>query len=77
MKRVTIELDWDTVDNIVGEQLKETLSNLENDLMLRETSDKVELAQIVFEYDKEADCKMLREHVDAFKVVLSYFGHTA
>jgi hypothetical protein len=52
MKKVTVKLDWDTVDNIVVDQLKETLSNLEDDLILRETSDKVELAQIVFEYDK-------------------------
>lgn len=77
MKKVTIELDWDTVDNLVTDQLKETLSNLEDDLIKRETSDKVELAQIVFMYDKEADCKMLQEHIDSFKIVLSYFGHTA
>jgi len=77
MKKVTVELDWDTVDNIVVDQLKETLSNLEDDLVHRQTSDKVELAQIVFEYDKEADCKMLQEHANAFKIVLSYFGHTA
>jgi len=71
MKKVTVELDYDTVDNIIVGQLVDTLEHLQEDLELRKTGSGL----AIFEHDPKEDVKILREHVDAFKIVLSYFGH--
>jgi len=71
MKKVTVELDYDTVDNIIVDQLIDTLENLQEDLEFRKAGHGL----AIFEHDQNADVKILRDHVDAFKIVLSYFGH--
>jgi hypothetical protein len=71
MSMVTVKLDYETVDGIVVDQLVDTLENLQSDLENRKAGHGL----AIFEHDQNADIKILREHVDAFKVVLSYFGH--
>ena len=71
MKMVTVKLDYDTVDGIVVDQLIDTLENLKSDLENRKEG----RGLAIFEHDKEEDVKIISEHVDAFKVVLSYFGY--
>ena len=71
MKKVTVELDYDTVDGIIVDQLVDTLENLQDDLEKRKDGSSL----AVFEHDPKQDVKILRDHVDAFKIVLSYFGH--
>jgi len=71
MGMVTVKLDHDTVDGIVVDQLIDTLENLQDDLEKRKDGSGL----AIFEHDPKADIKILRDHVDAFKIVLSYFGH--
>jgi len=71
MSMVTVKLDHDTVDGIVVDQLIDTLENLQDDLEKRKDGSGL----AIFEHDPKEDIKVLRDHVDAFKIVLSYFGH--
>ena len=71
MGMVTVKLDHDTVDGIVVDQLIDTLENLQDDLERRKDGSGL----AIFEHDPKEDIKVLRDHVDAFKIVLSYFGH--
>lgn len=71
MSMVTVKLDYDTVDGIVVDQLIDTLENLQTDLENRKAGHGL----AIFEHDPKEDIKILRDHVDAFKIVLSYFGH--
>jgi len=71
MNMVTVKLDYETVDGIVVDQLIDTLENLQDDLERRKDGSGL----AIFEHDLKEDIKVLRDHVDAFKIVLSYFGH--
>ena len=73
MKKVTVELEYDTVDGIVVDQLVDTLENLQVDLENRKAGHGL----AIFEHDKEADVNLLTEHVESFITVLSYFGYKA
>lgn len=73
MKKVTVELDYETVDGIVIKELIDTLENLQVDLENRKAGHSL----AIFEHDKEADVKLLTEHVESFITVLSYFGYKA
>ena len=70
MKKVTVELDWDTVVNIVIEKLKDTLHSLEIDCESRQAGH----GFAVFDLDRDVDTAIMREHIRAFKLVLSYYG---
>ena len=73
MKKVTVELDWDTIDRITVCSMKSLLENLENDLEKRKAGD----GMAIFEVDEELDIALLEKHVEAFKLVLKYFGENA
>ena len=69
MQTVTVELDWDTVDNIIVTQLKEQYlgfkQSIEDRKHGRETLG-------IFETDPDKDVAELQKHMDAVSVVLSY-----
>ena len=69
-KKITVELDWDTIDRITICSMKSLLESLEADLKKR----KNDTGMAIFETDKEADIALIEKHVDAFKLVLKYYG---
>jgi hypothetical protein len=69
-KSVTIELDWDTIDRITTSSMKSILENLEKDLEAR----KDDSGMAIFVNEKEYDVVLIEKHVEAFKLVLKYYG---
>ena len=70
MRKVTVELDWDTVDNIVKQELASLKDNLEQDLKKR----KADKGMAIFDTDKTTDVALIKEHVEAFNLILKYYG---
>lgn len=69
-RKVTVELDWDTVDNIVKQELASLKSNLVEDLKKR----KAGKGMAIFDTDKTTDIALIKEHIEAFDMVLKYYG---
>jgi hypothetical protein len=69
-KSVTVELDWDTIDRITTSSMKSLIDSLEDDLERR----KADTGMAIFEVDKELDIALIEKHIDAFKLVLKYYG---
>jgi hypothetical protein len=72
-KSVTIELDWDTIDRITICSMKSIVENLEADLEKR----KDDTGMAIFEKNKKKDIALIEKHIEAFKLVLSYYGEKA
>jgi hypothetical protein len=70
MAKVTVELDYDAVDDIVKQQLRSLRDNLKDDLERR----KEDNGMAIFETDKEADIILMKEHIEAFNLILRYYG---
>ena len=65
MTKFTVELDWETVDNIVIDQLRDTWEGLKADLGANNH---------VFVWgDQEADDAEIQRHIDALEVVLKWY----
>ena len=69
-KSITVELDWDTIDRITVSSMKSILENLENDLEKRRAGDGI----AIFVKEQEFDAILIEKHVEAFKLVLKYYG---
>ncbi len=69
-KKITVELDWDTIDKITTCSMKSLVESLEVDLEKR----KADTGMAIFEVEKELDIAMIEKHIDAFKLVLKYYG---
>lgn len=72
-KSITVELDWDTIDRITTSSMKSLVESLEADLEKR----KDDTGMAIFEKDKEADIALIEKHIEAFKLVLKYYGENA
>jgi hypothetical protein len=70
MAKVMVELDWDAVDDIVKQQLRSLRDNLKDDLKRR----KEDKGIAIFEVDKTTDIALIKEHVEAFNLILRYYG---
>jgi hypothetical protein len=70
VRKVTVELDWDTVDNIVKQELASLKDNLEQDLKKRKKG----TGMAIFDTDKTTDVALIKEHIEAFNVILKYYG---
>ena len=71
MPKVTVELDWETVDNIVLSQLQDAYSGLTEELEVRENGGN---RGGIFDTDKDTDIILIKAHIDAFKLAVKYFG---
>ena len=69
-KKITVELDWDTVDGITTSTMKSLLQSLEVDLENR----KAGTGMAIFDTNKKKDIAEIKRHIDAFKTVLKYYG---
>ena len=69
-KKITIELDWDTIDGITTSAMKSLVESLEDDLEKR----KAGTGMAIFHKDKKKDIAEINRHIDAFWTVLKYYG---
>ena len=69
-KKITIELDWDTIDKITTSSMKSLVESLEDDLEKR----KAGTGMAIFHENKKKDIAEIQRHIDAFKTVLKYYG---
>ena len=71
MPKVTIELDWDTVDGIVVQQVTDARDGLIEQLEERKGNGN---KGGVFDNNKKKDIILIKAHIDAFKLAVKYFG---
>jgi len=69
-KKITVELDWDTVDQITTSSMESIVESLEVDLENRKDG----TGMAIFHKDKKKDIAEINRHIDAFKTVLEYYG---
>ena len=72
-KKITVELDWDTIDKITTCSMKSVVESLEADLEKR----KDDTGMAIFEKNKKKDIALIEKHIEAFKLVLRYYGENA
>ena len=66
----TIDLEYEQVEAILVQVLKEQYSSFKDDLDLRQSDD--DTVPGIFENDKDADCAEIQIHMDAVAKVLKY-----
>ena len=71
MPNVTVELSWDTVDNIVVQQVTDARDGLIEQLEERKGNGN---KGGVFDNNKKKDIILIKAHIDAFELVIKYFG---
>jgi len=71
-KKITVELDWDTIDKITTCSMKSVVENLGYDLEKR----KAGIGMAIFDKNKKKDIAEIQRHIDAFKTVLKYYGES-
>jgi hypothetical protein len=66
MSKISVELDWETIDNIVVGQLRNTWETLKQDLGA---------GKWVFVWgDQEADDAQIQKHIDALELLLKWYS---
>lgn len=66
MSKISVELDWETVDHIVVGQLRSTWETLKGDLGA---------GKWVFVWgDQEADDAEIQKHIDALELMLKWYS---
>jgi len=68
--KVTVELDWDTIDNIIQQELQKAYECLSIDL----ENCKEGKGIAIFHHDKDEDVAEITKHLEAFKIVAKYYG---
>ena len=66
MAKISVDLDWETVDHIIFGQLRDTWQNLKKDLGA---------GTWVFVWgDQEADDAEIQKHLDALELLLKWYA---
>ena len=68
--KVEFDLDYDEVDRITVNSLKELRNLLENDLERRKEG----TGMAIFDTDKDKDVKLLKKQIKAFETVIKYYA---
>jgi hypothetical protein len=66
MSKITVKLDWETVDSIVVEQLRSTRESLKND--------QGNEAWVFVWGDQEADDAEIQKRIDALELILKWYS---
>ncbi len=66
MSKISVELDWETVDHIVVGQLRSTWKGLKADLGAG--------ANVFVWGDQEADDAEIQKHIDAVEIMLKWYS---
>lgn len=69
-KKITVELDWDTIDKVTTCSMKGLVESLEEDLEKRKNG----TGMAIFHENKKKDIAEIKRHIDAFQTVLKYYG---
>lgn len=69
MKKITIDLDWETVDKIMVQQLQENLESFQESL---DRVKKLERGD-VFTTDLEQDIVEIEAHIAACQLLIAYY----
>jgi hypothetical protein len=64
-----LEIEVDLLEGITAAELKRTLKSLQKDYKDRKAGKNIS----IFSFDREEDLAQLKEHIDAFKLVLRYY----
>ena len=72
--KVEIDINSDTADFLIVENLKQTIADMKHNLKAR--GEETETYGGFFSTDKEEDLIEMTKHIEAFKLTLSYFGVT-
>ena len=72
-KKITVDLDWDTIDGIARASMHSVLENLQKDLVERKNGN----GMAIFVTEQEFDVMLLEKHIEAFQLVLKYYGENA
>lgn len=67
-----IEVCIEDVNDIVRSDLTNSLDNLKDDLKRRKKGDSI----AIFHMEKDEDIAELKRHIEAFELVLRYYGAT-
>lgn len=67
----TIEVEWEQVDAIIRKELRVILNDMEEALE-RLDADKSRI--VIFDHDKAKERAMIKEHIQAFRTTLAYWG---
>jgi hypothetical protein len=70
MGKVTVELDWEAVDNIVLQELKGSIDCLKDQLARVQSSGKGNVFDMVY----EVDVAMITKHIEACELIYKYYG---
>lgn len=70
MKKVTVELDWDTVDGIIQTELQSTYESLKQDMLNRADG----RGFAIFDIDEAKDIGEIAEHLYCLERVMKYYG---
>lgn len=71
MTQVTVDLDSDTVDHIVIQQLTQALAGLQQDAELLQTG---QPTFAIFAHEPAEDLAEIQRHCAALQLILSYYG---
>ena len=66
MSKISVELEWETVDSIVVSQLRNTWETLKND--------QGNQAWVFVWGDQEADDAEIQKHIDAIELLLKWYA---
>ena len=69
-RKITVELDWDTIDRVTTCSMRGLVESLEEDLEKR----KAGTGMAIFHENKKKDIAEIERHIDAFRTVLAYYG---
>lgn len=69
-RKITVELDWDTIDRVTTCSMKGLVGSLEEDLEKRKNG----TGMAIFHQNKKKDITEIKRHIDAFRTVLKYYG---
>ena len=66
MRTYTIELPYETMDEIIINMLTQNIADWENDLLKD--------APLIFETDPELDKKIIRKHIKSARRIIAYYS---
>jgi folylpolyglutamate synthase/dihydropteroate synthase len=70
MSKVTVELDWDTVDSIVRQELGKSMDAMAQELENR----REDKGMAILDMDKDKDIELMSDHLRAFVLIHDYFS---
>lgn len=66
----SLSVEWEAAQSLVMSVLKEDMTSLHNDML----SVHGKTSGMVFSLDKDKDISEMAKHLDAFKLIIKYYG---